>query len=487
MFPRLITGNEDGTLCVWNIDLSLVTRSKPGKDSSGNYTSHTNTVTEVLFLPATESRRDCYVLSSSFDGHIGLWEVDKVWSGANKAPNVKLILQRRVPVQNFEGKSFELLTLILLQPTGGSNSFVLCGDNSGCVNVFATNFLSDYQKTDQAHLRCFAAHDDAITSMACDGNFFFTGCDDGSIRVWEGTTMSLMSTLKQHIGSIRSLLVVSSHGFLVSCGSDGFIRVWNYAKALVLQLHTHSEFELRSLSCNHNMNLMVGTAEGQIVTFPLLSEATWRRLRAQDMSIRPPGEFFFNEWCMLVSSADVQCALEFETHAACAALHGLPRSHPANGIAPLAREAAAALSWHIEMTHGVSLAAHKSPLNDGRHSPSLSENRPFYLRSAASSNSFRSSDMPVPLSLLDNVLLLDGFPPCLVMALADPVGQIVATVSCPNADFANELSALLISILQLRCHSMTKGVVSRSMSSPAETVTAHSFFLIFELPCLVPF
>jgi WD40 repeat protein len=424
---RLITGNEDGTLCVWNLDLSLVTRSKPGSSSS-----HTNTVTEVLFLPETEGRRDCFVLSASFDGCIGLWEVEKTWSSTSKAPSVKLILQRKVPVQNFEGVTFELLSLILLQPTGGHTSFVLCGDNSGSVNVFATHFIADYQKIDQAHLRCFAAHDDAITCMASDGNFFFTGCDDGSIRVWEGMTMSLMSTLKQHLGSIRSILVVGSHGFLVSCGSDGFIRVWNYAKALVLQVHTHNEFELRSLSCTHKMNLMVGTLEGHIVTFPLLSEATWRRLRVQDTSIRPPGEFFFNEWCMLVSSADVQSALEFETHAACAALHGHPRSQPANGIAPHAREAAAALSWHIETTHGVSLAAHKAPLSDGRHSPVSSDTRPFHIRTNADANAFRSSDTPVPLSLLESVLLLDGFPPCLIMALADPAGQIVATVSPSN-------------------------------------------------------
>jgi hypothetical protein len=423
----LITGNEDGTLCVWNLDLSQVTRSKPGKD-----TSHTNTVTDVMFLPAEEGRRDCFVLTASFDGCIGLWEVDKTWSGTNKAPNVKLILQRKVPAQNFEGVTYELLALMLLQTTGGRGSVVLCGDNSGSVNVFATQFLSDYQKTDQAHIRCFAAHDDAITSMACDGNFFFTGCDDGSIRVWEGITMSLMSTLKQHLGSIRSLLVVGSHGFLVSCGADGFLRVWDYAKALVLQVHTHSEFELRSLSCNHKMNLMVGTVEGQIVTFPLLSEVTWRRLRAHDTSIRPPGELFFNEWCLLVSSSDVQAALEFETHAACAALQGLPRSHPTNGLAPHAREAAASLSWHIELTHGVSLAAHRAPLNDGRHSPVASEQRPFYLRTNAEANAFRSSDTPVPLSLLESVVLLDGLPPCLIMALTEPSGQIVATVRQSN-------------------------------------------------------
>ena len=63
--------------------------------------------------------------------------------------------------------------------------------------------------------------------------------------------MSLMSTLKQHLGSIRSLLVVGSHGFLVSCGADGFLRVWDYAKALVLQVHTHSEFEKRTQHAPH--------------------------------------------------------------------------------------------------------------------------------------------------------------------------------------------------------------------------------------------
>ena len=66
--------------------------------------------------------------------------------------------------------------------------------------------------------------------------------------------MSLMSTLKQHLGSIRSPLVVGSHGFLVSCGAHGFLRVWDYVKALVLQVHAHGEFALRSLSCNHKMN-----------------------------------------------------------------------------------------------------------------------------------------------------------------------------------------------------------------------------------------
>ena len=113
-------------------------------------------------LHPEESRRDCCVLTASFVGCIGLWKVNKTWSGTNKAPNVKLILQRKVPAQNFEGVTYELLALMLLQTTGGRGSVVLCGDNSGSVNVFATQFLSDYQKIDQAHIRSFAAHGDAI-------------------------------------------------------------------------------------------------------------------------------------------------------------------------------------------------------------------------------------------------------------------------------------------------------------------------------------
>ncbi|KAG8952962.1 hypothetical protein FRC04_003414 [Tulasnella sp. 424] len=59
-----------------------------------------------------------------------------------------------------------------------------------------------------------------------DGALLVVGSHDGSIRIWETSGMSLVQTVEQHLGAIKSLVFSEEGSQLFSCGEDRSIRLW---------------------------------------------------------------------------------------------------------------------------------------------------------------------------------------------------------------------------------------------------------------------
>ncbi|CAI0459295.1 unnamed protein product [Linum tenue] len=69
-----------------------------------------------------------------------------------------------------------------------------------------------------------SGHTSAVISMKVGGGRLFSGSMDGTIKVWDISTLQCIQTMKGHDNAVMSLLCYSD--FLLSCSLDQKIKVW---------------------------------------------------------------------------------------------------------------------------------------------------------------------------------------------------------------------------------------------------------------------
>jgi WD40 repeat protein len=73
------------------------------------------------------------------------------------------------------------------------------------------------------------AHDEPILCIAFNKQRreLFSGAQDGLIKMWEADTGSFIRKLEGHRGWVTDLMYYAPYRYLVSCGVDGSLVVWN--------------------------------------------------------------------------------------------------------------------------------------------------------------------------------------------------------------------------------------------------------------------
>ena len=84
-------------------------------------------------------------------------------------------------------------------------------------------------------------HAEPVTCIAVDANFLFSGSEDRTILVWnlsaiasdfdelsQDTIHPPAAVIQAHSGTVTDVMIVASVGYLISCGSDARVRVWDY-------------------------------------------------------------------------------------------------------------------------------------------------------------------------------------------------------------------------------------------------------------------
>ncbi|CAN0870293.1 Zinc finger CCCH domain-containing protein 17 [Linum grandiflorum] len=79
-------------------------------------------------------------------------------------------------------------------------------------------------------------HTSPVVSLKFEGGRLFSGSIDGTIKVWDGSTLQLLETFKGHEGPVMSLLFFGE--FLLSCSLDCKIKVWSGSGEVI---YTHEE------------------------------------------------------------------------------------------------------------------------------------------------------------------------------------------------------------------------------------------------------
>ena len=128
------------------------------------------------------------------------------------------------------------------------------------------------------HDRTHSGHFDEILSVSVsdDGIFISSAGKDRTIKIWNGETYELITTLKGHRDTITGIKFAQNSHVLFSCSLDRTVKVWNIDdKVLLDTLHGHysgvhdidSFHNERAITCGFDCSVRIWktTEESQLV------------------------------------------------------------------------------------------------------------------------------------------------------------------------------------------------------------------------------
>jgi WD40 repeat protein len=204
--PTVVTGHQDGTIRLWNIDAA----------SAVVLHGHRAAVTALVLVRARTHRIE-FLVSAAADGQIVMWDVSR----------------RRTMTPWIEFSFVVSARDIACLHYNANNHTLLFAGSDGLVHIL--DMLTNLE------FEPLAGHSDAVTCLAQDVNVLFSGGDDGVIVVWDLFSCIAMGTLAGpagHTGAVRDLALVPHTGWLLSCGADARVLLWDYAAGSVLQTIT---------------------------------------------------------------------------------------------------------------------------------------------------------------------------------------------------------------------------------------------------------
>ncbi|KAH9189549.1 hypothetical protein AeNC1_008471 [Aphanomyces euteiches] len=250
---RLLTGNENGSLKLWNIDNGQFFTTQV----------HRNTVSAILVASVGQHE---FIISADFDGTIWIWEM--AHGSSPPIPHCKI--QTKEPNHDSEIFCLAFNAGDYLQTPHAA--FFAAGDSNGDIRLYSLD--------DQELLTTLSNHEDSVTCLAFDGCFLFSGSDDHTIRMWNVLDPRRgyeLGAIQAHDVAVRDLLILPSTGFVVSCAYDGKIRVWNYQVCgssygqYAAMVHEFKKREkLRCLAYWQHKNAIVcGTSDKNVLVFDI--------------------------------------------------------------------------------------------------------------------------------------------------------------------------------------------------------------------------
>eukprot|EP01063_Lacrimia_lanifica_P031034 TRINITY_DN5042_c0_g2_i1.p1 TRINITY_DN5042_c0_g2~~TRINITY_DN5042_c0_g2_i1.p1 ORF type:complete len:755 (+),score=253.20 TRINITY_DN5042_c0_g2_i1:81-2345(+) len=259
----VVTGHENGSLKVWNLQTGKTWR----------VSGHTNTVADVAqglhrFNIHGGVEESAHFVTCSYDGHLAIWEI----TGAETAT-----LQPKCDVRWMVCRD-ELITVVY-DPL--KHTYITAG-NAGEITVWQV--VDATRPVQKGAMKTCDDYEYAITALALDGNFLYSGGEDYVIRVWD-THACVMLKCFRDTAEVNGLYVVPATGNLLSCTRAGGVKMWSQTKGAVVahfESPTHEEFRCLA-HCRATDEVFVGTEEGGIVRVKLTaSESVGDRVEAED-------------------------------------------------------------------------------------------------------------------------------------------------------------------------------------------------------------
>ncbi|GIL56264.1 hypothetical protein Vafri_11611 [Volvox africanus] len=333
----LVTGHDNGDIRLWNLDTGHATTLKD---------KHTNAVTALTL--ALVHRNEELLISASYDGWVVLWDirslrgepphmVAKFRAHGPEAPSGS-----RVP-GNFTGDSGIVtpqrpsLTGLAVAGASGVTETASVDTKAapGALRIALTapepeilalkydplkkaivtagteKVIKVWAATGYDYLGCHRGHKNAVTCLALDANFLFSGSDDCTICLWDTVPAAVdkshisgsriggthgaqpnavptspgialkgtfstrpLKVLQAHRRSVTGLDVLPASGHLVSCSLDGQLLVWDYVSGQLMHRFTHDTEEFRCLALRYDRpEVLVGTLQANILRYTIHEQA----------------------------------------------------------------------------------------------------------------------------------------------------------------------------------------------------------------------
>ncbi|KAF7366491.1 WD-REPEATS-REGION domain-containing protein [Mycena sanguinolenta] len=344
----IVSGTEDGTVCVWD--------AENGEMVTGPINGHTNRVNSVAFSPDSKQ-----IVSSSNDNTVHIWDAEsgEVVVGPFRghtdwvnsvafSPNGKQIVSgshdNTICVWNAENG--EMITGPINGHTSCVNSVAFSpdgkqivsgsGDNTVCVwdaesgEMVGSPFNGH---TDQVRSVGFSpdgkqivsgsddhtGHTDHVysTAFSPDGKWIVSGSRDNTVCVWDAESREVVAgPFKGHTNSVMSVTFSPDCKWIVSGSFDKTVRMWNSETGKVVadifDGHTDNVYSVafspngkQIVSGSADNTVLVWDAEsGKVVCGPFKGHTEW----VESVAFSPDGK-----WIVSGSRDNTVCVWDAET------------------------------------------------------------------------------------------------------------------------------------------------------------------------------
>ena len=138
----------------------------------------------------------------------------------------------------------------IIQPLGISLTLASLNDNSlaSSFDDYSIKITNDSFKT---YTNLIPSHTDLVPALVqlVEQDVLASGSCDTTIKLWNLTTMQLISTLTNHTGCVNTLLSVKLEeddgGYLISGSSDSTVNIWSNKSQIFKKITQHSD----SITC----------------------------------------------------------------------------------------------------------------------------------------------------------------------------------------------------------------------------------------------
>jgi hypothetical protein len=210
------------------------------------------------------------IASSSYDGSLRIWTTDNTELIASLAGQVRSI----APSSAFSG------------------SHPLSSDT-------AEKQLKLSQSGSAVLSRHLVGHPSGISAVTLSpsSHFAVSGCDDGSISVWDIRTGETCHRLLAHRTSVKALIMSKDETLLVSSATDRSLKVWDLSSGkLRFDLKPVGDVAISLVIDESGRFLISGTQSGQIQIWDLTDGSLRREITAhagvvQALTLDPDGEY----------------------------------------------------------------------------------------------------------------------------------------------------------------------------------------------------
>ncbi len=100
--------------------------------------------------------------------------------------------------------------------------------------------------------------------FTADSKFLASGCDDGTLKVWNVDTGKEKLTIHGHTGSVQALKLLDDEKMLYSISSDGILRMWNLEKNTEQLVHTKQPWYVFAADFSNDGKLIATGCWGEV-------------------------------------------------------------------------------------------------------------------------------------------------------------------------------------------------------------------------------
>ncbi len=264
-----LSGSDDRTVKVWDLESGQLLRSLEG---------HTGAVNAVAVTP--DGR---YALSGSWDRTVKVWDLEsgqllrsleghtRVVTAVAVTPDGRYALSGSFwdhTVKVWDLESGQLLRS-LEGHTDGVNAVAVTPDGRYALSGSWDHTVKVWDLESGQLLRSLEGHTGAVNAVAVtpDGRYALSGSWDRTVKVWDLESGQLLRSLEGHTGAVNAVAVTPDGRWAVSGSNDRTVRAWDLESG-ASRLLFWNDASIRSLALSPDgRTLVCGDTAGRVWIF----------------------------------------------------------------------------------------------------------------------------------------------------------------------------------------------------------------------------